>query len=163
MPRRIDDHHWAIGRYLIELFMRRSAAFPQRSCLIPKSDDPCTLGCTFCLFLHPRNKFRDVGTVEQIRIDQVLSEIDKVPVRIDEPWQKRLAFQVDAFAVGTSESCRLGKRSSVQNLPILHHQTLNILRRRPSHGEDIPSQKNACFQLRIGQLLSQTSCPRKSP
>ena len=137
MARTVDDHDRAIGRDRIEFLDRRRALLLQLDRLVSHADDPRVGGHLHRLRLHPGDNVGYVGAAEQVGVHQVLAEVEKVAVRVDEARQQGAAGQIDAPRSGSRGLDRSGQGAHIEDLAVLLHQRFGVARLRPRHGEDV--------------------------
>ena len=101
------------------------------------------------MFFHPGNEFLDTLAVEQIRVDEIFSEVDEVTMRIDESRQECLSSEIDDFCIGPCEPLGLESRTCKENLAVLDGQAFDILWRGPSHCQDVPAYIDGTSSGRI--------------
>ena len=117
--------------------------------MITKADNPSSLGGDLGLFFHPGNEFLDALAVEQIRVDEVLPEVDKVTMRVDESGQECLSSEIDDFCISPCKPLGLESRTCKENLAVFDCQAFDVLRGGPSHCQDVPAYIDGTSSGRI--------------
>ena len=138
MARTVDDHDRAIGRDRIEFLDRRRALLLQLDRLVSHADDPRGGGHLHRLRLHPGDNVGYVGAAEQVGVHQVLAEVEKLAMGIDEARQQGAAGEVHLACSATGRLDRPGQGPHIEDLAVLLHQRFGVDRLRARHGEDVP-------------------------